>query len=143
VNDQNLIPFNKRTPRERRELARKGAEAANKKMRELKTMRSAALAFLSGEIPLEELHGETGAVAITLALGKRLLQTGDPTAYNALMTIAGEKPKESIELESNTLKGLKVKFVNKSRPSNKQEGDPKIVGEYTPATNTEDEARGN
>ncbi len=143
MNDQNLRPLNTRSQRERKEIARMGAKAANKKRAELKTMRSAALAFLNGDIPMKELDGETGAVAITLAIGRRLIMTGDPAAYNALMTIAGEKPKESIELESNTLKGLKVKFVNKSRPSNKEEGDPKIVGEYTPATNTEDEARGN
>lgn len=139
MNDQNLRPLNTRSQRERKEIARKGAIAANKKRAELKTMRSAALAFLSGEIPMKELDGETGAVAITLAIGRRLLTTGDPAAYNALMTIAGEKPKDTLELESNTITGLKVKFVNKSQPNRNQEKDPKIVGDYTPASNVDEE----
>jgi len=101
VNEKNLRPLNTRTQRERKEIARKGAIAANKKRHELKTMRNAALAFLNGDIELEELNGDTGAVAVTLALGKRLLETGDPAAYNALMTIAGEKPKESLEVTTN------------------------------------------
>ena len=39
MNDENLIPLNKRSPRERKEICRKGAEATNKKLREQKTMR--------------------------------------------------------------------------------------------------------
>ena len=138
MNDQNLRPFNTRSQRERTEIARKGAIAANKKRAELKTMRSAALAFLNGEIPMEELNGETGAVAITLALGRRLITTGDPAAYNALMTIAGEKPKDTLELESSTITGVNVKFVNKSHSNKNQEKDPKIVGDFTPASNTDE-----
>lgn len=33
---------------------------------------------------------------------------------------------------------IKIKFVNKSRKINPGEKDPKIVGEYTPPSNTED-----
>ncbi len=36
---KNLIPLNKRSQRERKEICRKGAEATNKKLKEQKTMR--------------------------------------------------------------------------------------------------------
>ena len=39
ANEQNLIPLNKRTQRERKEIARKGAEATNKIKAERKTLK--------------------------------------------------------------------------------------------------------
>ena len=39
MNDENLVPLNKRTPRERKEIAKKGAAATNKIKREKKTFK--------------------------------------------------------------------------------------------------------
>lgn len=47
ANEQNLISFGDRSPRERREIARKGAEASNKKQREKKMFRETLEILLS------------------------------------------------------------------------------------------------
>lgn len=39
MNDENLIPLNKRTPRERKEIAKKGAAASNRVQKEKKTFK--------------------------------------------------------------------------------------------------------
>ena len=39
MNDENLIPLNKRSPRERKEISKKGAEATNKKKAEKKAFK--------------------------------------------------------------------------------------------------------
>lgn len=47
ANEQNLIPFNKRTPEERREIARKGQKASAAKRRQLKEWRILAQEMLA------------------------------------------------------------------------------------------------
>lgn len=42
ANEQNLIPSNQRTPKERREIARKGGIASGKKRKQIKSFREAA-----------------------------------------------------------------------------------------------------
>ena len=39
MNDENLIPLNKRTPRERKEISKKGAAASNRVQKEKKTFK--------------------------------------------------------------------------------------------------------
>lgn len=47
ANEQNLIPMSQRTPEERREIARKGAAAANKVIAEKKAMKEVLKMMLS------------------------------------------------------------------------------------------------
>ena len=46
ANEQNLIPLGKRSQRERKEIARKGANATNELKRKRKTLRVELLALL-------------------------------------------------------------------------------------------------
>ena len=78
----------------------------------------------------------TGYNAVAAALIKQALG-GNVKAIVALRDSIGEKPKETVEVENNELTGIKIKFVNKSKPKTTKEKDPKIVGEYTPPTNAE------
>lgn len=46
--------------------------------------------------------------------------------------------KDNVKFDGDNLTDIKVSFVNKSNKA-KREKDPKIVGEYTPPTNTEEQ----
>lgn len=88
---ENLIPSNKRTPRERSEIARKGAEATNQIKREKKKLKELL------EIALA-LPGKTGdrAMDITNALVNKAVR-GDTKAYEIIRDTIGEKPREQID----------------------------------------------
>ncbi len=87
ANEQNLIPFNERTPEERREIAKKGAEATNKLLKERKTLAQELLLILS--------QGNTQE-RISTALIEKCLK-GDIRAFETLRDTIGEKPKEKME----------------------------------------------
>lgn len=87
ANEQNLIPLNERTPEERKEIAKKGAEATNKLLKERKTLAEELLLILS--------QGDTQE-RISTALIQKCLK-GDIRAFETLRDTIGEKPKEKTE----------------------------------------------
>lgn len=99
ANEKNLIPMNKRTPRERQEISRKGAAATNKKKREQKTFREIAKIVLATEITDEGII----AVAQQFGIEKPDVKTiaflgmvkaaagGSHNAFDRLMELTGEK----------------------------------------------------
>lgn len=103
ANEKNLIPMNKRTPRERQEISRKGAAATNKKKREQKTFREIAKIVLSTEITDEGII----AVAEQFGIEKPDVKTiaflgmvkaaagGSHNAFDRLMELTGEKEQNS------------------------------------------------
>lgn len=99
MNDENLIPLNKRSQRERQEIARKGAIALNKKKAEQKTYREMAKAMLSATITdenmLKELKAygisDTDVKAYTLLGMIKASGNGSYNAFDRLMELAGEK----------------------------------------------------
>lgn len=99
MNNENLIPLNKRTQRERKEIARKGAIATNKKKAEQKTYRDMAKAMLSATITdeniLNELQAyglsETDVKAYTLLGMIKASGNGSHHAFDRLMELIGEK----------------------------------------------------
>ena len=99
MNDENLIPLNKRPQRERKEIARKGAIATNKKKAEQKTYREMAKAMLSATITdeniLNELKAyglsETDVKAYTLLGMIKASGNGSHNAFDRLMELIGEK----------------------------------------------------
>ena len=103
ANEKNLIPMNKRTPRERQEISRKGAAATNKKRKEQKTFREIAKIVLATEITDEEIV----AVAEQFGVSKPDVKTiallgmikaaagGSHNAFDRLMELTGEKEKNS------------------------------------------------
>lgn len=105
MNNENLIPLNKRPQRERKEIARKGAIATNKKKAEQKTYREMAKAMLSATITdeniLNELKAyglsETDVKAYTLLGMIKASGNGSHNAFDRLMELIGEKEQNQNE----------------------------------------------
>lgn len=91
ANEQNLIPVTKRTPSERKEICRKGAEATNKLKAERKTLKQELLLLLEA---VEE--GKTNQERMSVALFKEALK-GNTKAFEIIRDTVGEKPKEVID----------------------------------------------
>lgn len=118
---------------EARELGSKGGKARAENIRRRKSLKEELLALLE----IEQQNGKTIQENWVTALAKNLLKGDVKTSIFVRDTI-GEKPKELLELESNDIKGIKIKFVDKSQAKTAKEKDPKIVGDYTPPSNVED-----
>ena len=94
MNDENLIPMNKRTPRERSELGKKGNIASTKKKRENKLLREIAPLMLQGEMTdsvrdfikaYNPLIGENKGIQAAVASGAIFKgMQGDINAINKL-----------------------------------------------------------
>ena len=89
ANENNLINLKDRTPEERKEIARKGAEATNKLLKERKTLKEELLLLLSQDNFQER---------ISLALLEKAT-TGDTKAYEVIRDTVGEKPTDKIEAD--------------------------------------------
>lgn len=118
---------------EARELGSKGGKQRAENIRRRKSLKEELLALLE----IEQQNGKTIQENWVTALAKNLLKGDVKTSIFVRDTI-GEKPKELLELESNDIKGIKIKFVDKSQAKTTKEKDPKIVGDYTPPSNVED-----
>lgn len=101
ANEQNLIPLNQRTQRERKEIATKGAEATNKARREKKKAVEVA------RLILDEIINTKGgeAVEVRYAMIKkqveRALKHGDTKAFNAVIKLADEMPSDKHEISGD------------------------------------------
>lgn len=95
ANEQNLIPLNQRSQRERKEIATKGAEATNKVKREKKDFRYFAKIVLDELVKDKKSGAElpTRYAALKSVL-KRILKDGDHNALKTLAQLAGELPKD-------------------------------------------------
>ena len=105
MNNENLIPLNQRTQRERKEIARKGAIASNKKQAEQKTYREMAKAMLSATVKdkkiLDELKSygisDTDIKTYTLLGLIKASANGSHNAFDRLMELIGEKEQNQNE----------------------------------------------
>lgn len=100
ANEENLIPLNKRTPEERKEIAKKGAEATNKLLKERKTLAEELLLILS--------QGDTQQRISTALIEKCL--SGDIRAFETLRDTIGEKCTEKIEQKVENV--IKVDLID-------------------------------
>lgn len=123
MNNENLIPLNKRPLRERKEIARKGAIATNKKKAEQKTYRDMAKAMLSATITdeniLNELKAyglsETDVKAYTLLGMIKASGNGSHNAFDRLMMLIGEETQTTTseqEKQANLLKAIQEAVKN-------------------------------
>ena len=123
MNNENPIPLNKRPQRERKEIARKGAIATNKKKAEQKTYRDMAKAMLSATITdeniLNELKAyglsETDVKAYTLLGMIKASGNGSHNAFDRLMMLVGEETQTTTseqEKQANLLKAIKEAVKN-------------------------------
>ena len=69
----NLIPFDKMTQRERREIAKKGAEAANKVRAEKKSMRQLAEICLGAKLTKPEIEAKLKEAGLPATYGGQML----------------------------------------------------------------------
>lgn len=89
MNDKNLKPLNQRTQRERKEIARKGAEATNKKKAKKKLFRELLEAAL--EIEQTNSRGETKSLKdIGMVNLAARVTKGDLKAIELASKILGE-----------------------------------------------------
>lgn len=124
ANDENLIPFQDRTPSEHREIAVAGGIASGESRRKRKAMREQAELLLSlpfqdikvrdadGNVKsllkeFERLSGLKGEeidnqMAAVIAMWQTALKGGQNSvqAFNSIRDLIGEKPKEVIEIHS-------------------------------------------
>ena len=106
ANEQNLIPLNKRTQRERKEIARKEAEATNKIKAERKTLKEELLLALS--------IGDTQK-KISTAIIKQA-QNGNTKAFEIIRDTIGEKVQDNIHLSgevNNPFSGMSTEELRK------------------------------
>ena len=133
----NLIPFDKRTKSEARELGKKGGKASGKARRERKQLKEELIALLQALVPDEDGGTKTAQERISLSLIEEATK-GNVKAFEVIRDTIGEKPKDTHAFESETVQSIKLAFVDKSGRNTKPEKDPKIIGEFTPPTNTDD-----
>ena len=89
ANEQNLIPQNKRTKSEQREIARKGGIASGKSRKARKTFKEELLLLLS--------QGDTQEKVSLAVLQKAM--NGDTKAFEVIRDTVGEKPTEKQEVK--------------------------------------------
>lgn len=97
TNNKNLIPFNKRTENEQREIAKKGGIKSGEVRRNKKTLRNELEIALS----LKDETGEELKMSITKALIKKAI-SGDVKAYIVIRDTIGEKPTDKQEIQKTT-----------------------------------------
>ena len=128
MNDENLKPLKpdkevdvdaKRT---QREIRKKGAEAANKKRREKKTLKELATQFGNLDVTGEKSRAllanlgiapsdMSNMMGITAGLFNKAMR-GDPAAYNAIRDILGEKPSDKMEISGGMEGKITIEFVD-------------------------------
>lgn len=91
MNQENLVPFNKMTEEQQREIARKGGIASQKKQKERKKLKEdllIALGIVKGDKTIQEI----GVEAI---LDK--FMSGDIQAFTTIRDTIGEKPRDEVK----------------------------------------------
>ena len=91
---ENLIPLNKLTKEEQREICSKGGKASVQKRKEKKLLKETINEFL------EAINPETGntfQIDLVNSMLKKAIIEGDVSAFNTLRDTSGQKPKEEIQ----------------------------------------------
>ncbi len=95
ANEENLIPFDKRTENEQREIARKGGLASGASRRAYKSLKQAAKAFFK--------ENENAAMAVVQAMYEEALD-GNVKAVDKLQDLIGETvQREELALKKKAL----------------------------------------
>ncbi len=89
---QNLVQNDKRTPNERREIAKKAGKASGESRRKKKTLKEQLLLILE----TKQSNGKTVQENWAVALGQKILK-GDVQASIFVRDTIGEKPVDKVE----------------------------------------------
>ena len=120
ANEENLIPFQDRTEKERRELAKKAGKASVEARRKKRTLREMVRAF--GELQVEGKAAHAmEELGIEREMQNRFMQgvvslfnkanKGDVSAFNAIRDIIGEKPVDETKLTGALDTSIQIGFV--------------------------------
>lgn len=101
ANKGNLKPNSERTPKERKELAKKAGKKSGEARRNKKTMKEMLDYLLSKEIENKQGDKASTQEAITIALIKQALN-GNVKAFEVIRDTIGEKPTEKHEIKDVT-----------------------------------------
>lgn len=138
ANEENLTPVTQRTKNEAREISQKGGRASGRARKKIKSIREALQGILSGKY---EVDGErvSGYEALALTAFKTAME-GNVQAFKEIRDTVGEKPSDKLNIESgeDSVKEIKISFVDKSSRKAAPEHDPQIVGEYTQGIDTDE-----
>ena len=149
-NNQNLRPIKHLSKEEAKERGRKGGKASGEVRAKKKTTREIlemldnlpvignnADTLTNLGVPVDE---QTQQTLRLVGLHKKAV-TGDAAANRLLLEIKGEAPTQTVNIGTadDDITEIKISFVDKSNHNKRAEQDPKIVGEYTPGVNMEDE----
>jgi hypothetical protein len=102
MNKENLIPFNERTEKEQREIAKKGGIASGEARRKRKTLKEELLSLL-------EINDNNNKMS--LAVLEKALK-GDIQAFTTIRDTIGEKPKDEIDLNNKVSYEEAIKKVS-------------------------------
>ena len=116
ANNENLIPLNKRSMRERREIGRKGGKASGEARRQKADFRRTLNALLTAEINSEEWTpfleslgvDSTLEAAVNAAMIREAL-SGNVKAYLAIKDVLGQTSKSDADIEEQQLRMAAVK----------------------------------
>lgn len=115
VNEKNLVPQNKRTKEEQREIARKGGIASGAKRRKLKTLREYVTAALGAKT---SINGEETSIkdAMMRLLVINAVKNNDLAAIKYIAELIGESPvsKTTVELTGKDGKDLNQQHISKN-----------------------------
>ena len=98
MNEQNLIPNSERTPKQRRENAKKAGIASGEARRKKRDLKLAIQALLEADIK-DKKTGETmsGAEAIAVAQFKKAMK-GDTKAFEVIRDTAGQQVVQKVAI---------------------------------------------
>lgn len=94
MNDKNLIPLTKRTPREQKQISSKGGKRSAEVKKEKKLLKD----LLQTILEMKDHEGVDNQTLITLALTEKA-KMGDTKAFEVIRDTLGQKPKDQVELE--------------------------------------------
>ena len=103
MNDENLIPLNKLTKSEQREICSKGGKASGIARKKKKLIKNTIEEFLQAVNP--ETGNDFQVDLVNSMLQKAL--GGDVSAFNTLRDTAGQKPKEDVAVVNMPIINIK------------------------------------
>lgn len=107
MNDENLIPQNKRTKSEQREIAKKGGIASGKARRQKADLRKLMAMMLEEQVPNQEItYSERITQSMLTIAGSPKMGGASVRAYQTIMHIMGLDEPEPKQDSIDVLKGI-------------------------------------
>ena len=135
ANNENLIPFDKRTESEQREIRSAGGRASGKSRRRTDKLRETMIRLLTMKVEVGELSdvliSDGGESTYEEVIGMAMIQeamNGNVKAYNAIMATVGQTDKSEADLEEQRIRTDRAK-----RARDQEVGSDSEVNENIPS----------